>query len=722
MAVLVLAAAVVALLTPTTFSGIRATVISPLLGVIMFGMGMSLSLNDFRIVFSRPRDVLIGCAAQFTVMPLLAFLLSRLFALDEALAIGVILVGCCPGGTASNVITFLAKGDLALSVGMTATSTLLAPLLTPFLVWLLAGKTVDVDVVGMLLSILWVVILPIVAGLIVKWLWPRLTERAGEYLPAVSSLAIAFIVLIIIAANASKLLAGGLVIIVVVILHNLFGLSLGWLIGRLLRLPDAKRRAVSIEVGMQNSGLASSLATIHFAAYPMATIPGAIFSVWHNISGTIVARLYIRNMKILRIFILLLLLPMSALGQPTADDGSPVVTHQPTADDGSPVVTHQPTTGGHTVITRLRQVQQFLDQRAKKKVDPSYIEVPDKPWRVIARYKENAVQVDYENSTDFPETNETLDMGLRFEPPVAASVGFWVGYRGTGIGFSKSLAKNAGRYYSISTTGAKYGFNFRLRRFSTDETTLTATDYKDGMVEGSPVDTTLNMPAPVWIRSVYLNGYYVFNGRRYSQAAAYNQSVIQRRSAGSFLLGATWYQSSFDFSDPYNITVILLSHNVGKIKVHQANVGLGYGYNWVPFRGFVVNAMAMPTVNVYNRVKVYKYDCNYALPTGKPVTDNYGQWDKTTRRWENGETHKPIVVDEKTGDFQLNQFDFWDADSESSYSAFRVNLDLRIGMAYNWSNYFVGIQAQYNNFNYKKDQGKVNLFDAYARFSLGVRL
>lgn len=292
--VLVLAAAVVALAAPSVFSGIKPTVINPLLGIIMFGMGMALRLEDFRIVFSRPRDVIIGCLAQFTIMPLLAWGLSRLFSLDEALALGVVLVGCCPGGTASNVITYLAKGDLALSVGMTGISTLLAPFLTPLLTWALAGKSVNVDVTGMLLSILWVVILPIVIGLIVKWIWPKFTERATDYLPAISSIVIALIVAIIISANADKLLAGGLIIVIVVMLHNICGLSLGYLIGRLLGLAGPKKRAISIEVGMQNSGLASSLATIHFAAYPLATIPGAIFSVWHNISGALVARLYTR--------------------------------------------------------------------------------------------------------------------------------------------------------------------------------------------------------------------------------------------------------------------------------------------------------------------------------------------------------------------------------------------------------------------------------------------
>jgi BASS family bile acid:Na+ symporter len=292
MALLVLAAALLALAFPAALQQIRPTAINYMLGMVMFGMGLTLNLQDFKIVFSRPKDVIVGCLAQFTVMPLLAWGLAQLFQLDEALALGVVLVGCCPGGTASNVITYLAKGDLALSVGMTGVSTLLAPLFTPLLTWALAGKSIQVDVASMFLSIFCVVILPIVVGLLVKWLWPNFTQRAIDYLPAFSSLAIAFLVAVVIAANAEKLLAGGLVIVVVVMLHNVFGLSLGYLIASLLRMPDSKRRAVSIEVGMQNSGLASSLATIHFAAYPLATIPGAIFSVWHNLSGAAVAYLY----------------------------------------------------------------------------------------------------------------------------------------------------------------------------------------------------------------------------------------------------------------------------------------------------------------------------------------------------------------------------------------------------------------------------------------------
>ena len=369
------------------------------------------------------------------------------------------------------------------------------------------------------------------------------------------------------------------------------------------------------------------------------------------------------------------------------------------------------------LMARLHQVQQFLDARAKKKVDPHYIEVPDKPWRVILRYKENAVDVDYTQSVDIPAYNDHSDWNLCFEPPVASSVGFWVGYRGTGFSFAKSLTKNAGRYYSISSTGARYGFNFRLRRFNTQDASFNSKDRNLDTGVETQSDTTFTMPAPVWIRSVYINGYYVLNGRRYSQAAAYNQSVIQRRSAGSLLLGVTWYQSSFDYSNIDNFGFMIVGHGIYRAKVHQANIGVGYGYNWVPLRGLVINAMAMPTINLYNRVKTYKYDANYDL-SAKESVDDYGDWNKETRRWANGKTHKPIEM----ADPKNSQFDYWDIEPDVDHSMFRLNLDLRLGIAYNWSNYFIGIQAQYNNFHYKTDHCKINIFDAYARLSLGVRL
>ena len=370
-----------------------------------------------------------------------------------------------------------------------------------------------------------------------------------------------------------------------------------------------------------------------------------------------------------------------------------------------------------TLTDRLHQVQQYLDSAAKRKVDAHYIEVPEKPWRVILRYKETAFDVDYSNSAGDPAAGDGVDWQLGFKPPASASVGIWAGYRGTGVSFAKSLRKKEGITLSFSTTGAKYGFNFRLRRFEMDEASLTATIYQDGKVEHE--DYIGRTGAPVEMASLYLNGYYVFNGRRYSQAAAYNQSVIQRRSAGSLLVGATGYLSSFNFSDARNAPLMFLSHNIGRIQLHQANIGIGYGYNLVPLRGLVINAMAMPILSVYNRVKVYKYDLNYELSVGP--TDGYGQWNPQTHTWANGKTHKPLPLDDEER-LWCNDADAWEVGAETEYSALRLNVDLRLGIAYNWRNYFIGIQAQFNKFNYKKDLCKVSLYDAYARIALGVRL
>lgn len=297
MAWFVLAVALLALFVPDTFTWIPTSNINWMLGIIMFGMGMTLKPADFGIVFSRPKAVLIGCAAQFTIMPLLAWTLCMVFQLPAEIAIGVILVGCCPGGTASNVMTFLAKGDLALSVGMTGVSTLLAPVLTPLMTYLLAGESVNVDIMAMINSVLQVVILPIALGLVANHYWGKQVEKIHAYLPMVSTLSIVTIIGIVMAANADRVLSCGLLIMAVVMLHNILGLSLGYAIGRFLKLEPAKRNAIAIEVGMQNSGLATSLANVHFAAYPLATIPGAIFSVWHNLSGAIAARILQRDIK-----------------------------------------------------------------------------------------------------------------------------------------------------------------------------------------------------------------------------------------------------------------------------------------------------------------------------------------------------------------------------------------------------------------------------------------
>ena len=366
-------------------------------------------------------------------------------------------------------------------------------------------------------------------------------------------------------------------------------------------------------------------------------------------------------------------------------------------------------------------VQQYLDSAAKTKYDSRYIEVPENPWSVILRYRRNAVDVDYNSRFVAPDGEDGyINWNMCFEPPTGTSIGVWVGYRGTGFGFAKSLSKNAGRYISFSSTGAKFGFNFRYRKFETTSTTFSAQVYSEGE-EIENWEEELNILNPAVIRSFYVNGYYVFNGRRYSQAAAYNQAVIQRRSAGSFLVGATWYSSSFDYAGKDNSGIMLLGANTGRIQLQQGNICAGYGFNLVLFHSLVINVMAMPTMSVYNRVKETKYDSNYKMFGDEDEIDDYGKWNSDTRTWENGKTHKPHTLTKEGENWRANA-ELWKIGYETEYSAFQFNLDLRCGMAYNWRNFFMGFQMQFNNFSYKKDYNKVELSDGYAILSFGVRL
>lgn len=291
MAVLVILMAGAAMVSPETFAG-TASYVTLLLGIVMFGMGMTLHVKDFRRVLEHPGDVCIGVLAQFTVMPLLAWLLAKGFGLPPDLAVGVILVGTCPGGTSSNVMTYLARGDVALSVSMTMTTTLLAPVVTPFLTWQLAGAWIEVSFTAMMLSILKVVILPIAAGFAMNAFFEDFVRRVVKLLPLVSIMAIILIVGGVVAVSAGRIRETGMLVTLVVICHNLLGYAIGFALSRAFHMDMAKAKAVAIEVGMQNSGLAASLALLHFGA--AAAIPGAIFSVWHNISGSLAAN-YLSN-------------------------------------------------------------------------------------------------------------------------------------------------------------------------------------------------------------------------------------------------------------------------------------------------------------------------------------------------------------------------------------------------------------------------------------------
>ncbi|WP_437883168.1 bile acid:sodium symporter family protein [Pseudomonas sp. LRF_L74] len=289
----VLLFAVLAFFLPELFKPLSVAIV-PLLGVVMFGMGLTLKVDDFAAVARQPWRVLLGVVAHFVIMPGVAWLLCQLFHLPAEIAVGVILVGCCPSGTSSNVMTWLARGDLALSVAIAAVTTLLAPLLTPALIWLLASEWLPVSFAALFWSILQVVLLPIVLGLIAQRVLGERVRHVVDVLPLISVVSIVLIVAAVVAASQARIAESGLLIMAVVVLHNGFGFLLGYFTGKAFRLPLAQRKSLALEVGMQNSGLGAALASAHFS--PLAAVPSALFSVWHNISGALLST-WFRRMR-----------------------------------------------------------------------------------------------------------------------------------------------------------------------------------------------------------------------------------------------------------------------------------------------------------------------------------------------------------------------------------------------------------------------------------------
>jgi bile acid:Na+ symporter, BASS family len=288
-AVWVLLFAILSFFIPSGFTWI-ASFITPLLGIIMFGMGLTLSTKDFKEAFKRPKEVAIGVIGQFTIMPLLAFALVTILPVSTEVAVGVILVGCCPGGTSSNVMTYLSKGDTALSVSITAVSTILAPFLTPALIYLFASQWLEVSAGSLFMSIVQIVLFPILLGLIVKALLKDKVEAGVKAIPLVSVIGIVAIVAAVVSVNHVKIAEVGLLISLIVVLHNTLGYLVGYGLGKVFKIGPKQQKAISIEVGMQNSGLGATLAAAHFS--PLSAVPSAIFSVWHNISGPIIATIF----------------------------------------------------------------------------------------------------------------------------------------------------------------------------------------------------------------------------------------------------------------------------------------------------------------------------------------------------------------------------------------------------------------------------------------------
>lgn len=295
----IIGVAVVTFFFPHLFDWVRGNTQTAILGVIMLTMGLTLTTNDFKILFRRPIDIFIGACAQFIIMPGVAYLLVHCWHLEPALALGILLVGCCPGGVSSNIMSYLCHGDVAFSVGMTCASTLLAPVMTPFLMKLTAGEIIAIDAVGMFANILIVTIIPVAIGCALNYFYSNRESFpvVQSLMPGLSVTCLAFIVGGVISTVHDDLVERGLWLFLltfaVVFCHNSLGYLLGWFAGWLSRFNTAKKRTISIEVGMQNAGLATVLASNFFAAQPLAVLPCAISCAWHSISGTILAGLFL---------------------------------------------------------------------------------------------------------------------------------------------------------------------------------------------------------------------------------------------------------------------------------------------------------------------------------------------------------------------------------------------------------------------------------------------
>jgi len=279
---------------PEYFISLKPSIIY-LLALVMLGMGMTLQLDDFKKLLSLKALILLGLLLQFTIMPLSAWLISIALGLSLPLLTGMLLVGTCPGGTASNVICYLAKGNVALSLTLTSCSTLAAIIATPMLTWIYLGQSIEVPVINMFSSMLKIVLLPVALGIMINHFFGEKLNSLIRIFPSISIPSICLIIAIIIASNQTSLRNMAFILVGAVVLHNLSGLILGYIFSKLLGHNEETSKTLAIEVGMQNSGLAVALASQYFQ--PMAALPGAVFSIWHNLSGSILATIWSRSKK-----------------------------------------------------------------------------------------------------------------------------------------------------------------------------------------------------------------------------------------------------------------------------------------------------------------------------------------------------------------------------------------------------------------------------------------
>ena len=360
------------------------------------------------------------------------------------------------------------------------------------------------------------------------------------------------------------------------------------------------------------------------------------------------------------------------------------------------------------VLRALNAVKTYIDSSAVRGIDTRYLEVPEKPWAFVVKYNTN--DMDLRSTTHMTEQrleeahsiNGALSFESKYEPEREVSIGGWIGYRGYGLGYSYSLQRSKGRNFSIGMTGANYGLNLHIRSFNTDE--LKAHYW--GYDEGGSIDETMT-DAQTWddvkISSTIFDAFYFLNGKRFSYAAAYDQSMNQIRSAGSLMFGIKWFQTSVDYSRPMNGLLIQFLGDVGKFKIHKGSIGVGYAYNWVPMKNLLVNFSAMPMLAVYNRTKLYYYESNYDIYLEEGEVSTNGK--------------KAVPDDESwTKDITLKE-----SDTDTKYGPPSFTMDARTSITYQFSRYFLTVSGQYNYFSNKAGDNELRITDWYVNAALGVR-
>lgn len=363
-----------------------------------------------------------------------------------------------------------------------------------------------------------------------------------------------------------------------------------------------------------------------------------------------------------------------------------MLTQSITANAGSPVKT-------------LKKVGALLDTLSVKGVDRNYIDAPKEPWQIIVKGNINQSDLKMRATGDIDIVSYKAEPRLKTEP--SKYIGLWAGYRGYGLGYTINTGGDKGSYFTVGATGGSYGVNVRVHSFENNRPSFSfSTDFDDLINEDIDLEEEeVELEDPIRVHTVIADAYYLFNGKRFSYAAAYDQSVIQKKSAGSIMAGAMFYYGKIDYATKNNAELIYLMRGLGKVKLWQGSVGAGYAYNWVPVKGLLINAMAMPMLTLVNRIKVYAFKTN--------VEDVMNQYED----------------DEYPSDEELlAQYVITPLTRKSYNSGIAVNFDARISVTYNFGRYFVNAYGQFNNFRYTHEDNRGRLNDWFVNAAFGVRL